>query len=164
MAVPSLKPWAPVALVVLVASCTYFRLWPCSTKSRQTFGPCPKITMVVRSIVPLACLVSGIGAVDLRFRDAKLQVAPAALLPRITSAPLPETVELRLAKRQSTDDFRIPDCATSCLSSAVINHTNCELFEHLCTCDDQNALQIYAAAEPCLDKACGYTNGKLQLL
>jgi len=120
--------------------------------------------MFVRSIAPWAFVVPGIGAIGLRFLDAKPPGAPRGMLPRITGAPLPKTVELRLAKRQSTDDFRVPDCATSCLSSAVINHTNCELFEHLCTCDDENALQIYAAAEPCLDKACGYTNGKREVL
>ncbi|OIW31634.1 hypothetical protein CONLIGDRAFT_667496 [Coniochaeta ligniaria NRRL 30616] len=94
--------------------------------------------MLVRLSIPLAFLVSGIGAVDLRFQGAP------AVLPGITGAPLAATVELRLAKRQSTEDFRIPDCATSCLSSAVVSNTNCELFDH--------------SSEPCLGKACGYTN------
>lgn len=115
--------------------------------------------MLAHLSIPLVFLISGITAVDLRFRDEKQQRAPT-ILPRITRAPLPATFELRLAKRQSTEDFRIPDCATSCLSSAVLSNTNCQLFDHSCTCEVTNALYIYGAGEECVGKACGFTNSE----
>lgn len=79
--------------------------------------------------------------------------AAAAADPLITTPPvIPK--ELLLQRRSVS--LSLPDCATSCIASAVTNDTDCEIDDYACGCQYSNAAIITSAATACVYTACGY--------
>lgn len=49
----------------------------------------------------------------------------------------------------------VPDCAASCISSAVTSVTSCSVTDAACQCTLQNYKAVYTAALSCIMNACG---------
>lgn len=109
----------------------------------------------------LLIAASSASAINLPFRllDDATPV-DAARAAEITQAPSPVVVDLLLERHQQVKrgTSTIPTllaCATPCIESAVTKSTNCQVGDHMCECETNNAQVIEEGAYSCINSACG---------
>jgi len=71
--------------------------------------------------------------------------------PQVTAPPSLDPVDLR-SQRWAGD----LQCASSCVSAAVVKLTDCRVDDYACGCQTANAYKILYGAETCLLATCGY--------
>jgi len=105
-----------------------------------------------RALYALAHLMAATSA--LRLPGLALPTPQAALdsaHPEVTAAPQPDFVELRFMRRADAGQ-----CASSCVSVAVVKSTNCRVDDYSCGCQPTNAYKILNGAQLCIVGSCGY--------